>query len=204
MSLPRRRLSSSLIIATLSVLSCLAAAQSTNRQIGTQFEVTADPLVPRPHGKPCVVSLFNGYQFAHFSDTTQTFPFTPPSNCSGPWKKVVFEVNFSENGGVQFDRTASIYLGNTNVYFGTTPEPLAVQTNTWHIERDVTDYSALMMTPQTGTIVLGNCTTDCAPPYNTLNGVFTVSADLEFYPEDQGDQDRRGIPDMVLQLQQSN
>jgi len=75
-----------------------------------------------------------------------------------------------------------MFLGNTNIYFGTTPEPLATATNTWHIERDVTDYAALFSIPQPGTIVLGNCTTDCPPPYNTLNGVFTVNASLEFYP----------------------
>ena len=181
---------SSLIVAALSllVIPFAATGQSTNRQIGTQFEVTADPVIPRPHGQPCKVQLFTGYTFAFFSDTTQTFPFAPPSSCTGPWKKVVFEADFSENGGVQFDRTASIFLNNTNVYFGTTPEPLAVLTNTWHVERDITDYSALLATPQTGTIVLGNCTTDCPPPYNTLlNGIFTVNADLEFYPVEQGE-----------------
>jgi len=195
----------------------LAAAQSTNRQIGTQLEVTADPVVPRPHQKPCVVPLFTGYQFALFSETTQTFSFTPPSKCSGPWAKVVFEADFSENAGVQFDRTASMYLGNTNIYFGTTPEPLQNATNTWHVERDVTDYSALLASPQAGTMVLQNCTTDCPPPYNTLlNGVFTVNADLEFYPaqghgqnqQGQGQQaqdqpDGRNVPDMVLPMVQT-
>jgi len=180
-----------------------ASAQSTKRQIGTQFEVTADPVVPRPHIKPCTVQLFSGFTFAHFSDTAQTFPFTPPTNCSGPWQKVVLEINFSENGGVQFDRTASMYIANTDVYFGTTPEPLAVDTNTWHVERDITDYASLMAMPQTGTIVLANCTDDCAPPFNTLNGVFTVNADLEFYPANDG-HDRRGIADMVLPLEQVN
>jgi len=198
---------SSLIVAALSllVIPFAATAQSTNRQIGTQFEVTADPVIPRPHGQPCKVQLFTGYTFAFFSDTTQTFPFAPPSGCTGPWKKVVFEADFSENGGVQFDRTASIFLNNANIYFGTTPEPLAVLTNTWHVERDITDYSALLATPQTGTIVLGNCTTDCPPPYNTLlNGIFTVNADLEFYPVEQGESAAKGIPDMVLPLEQSN
>ncbi len=196
-----------LIVAAFSwlLIPTVARAQSTNRQVGTQFEVTADPVVPRPHAQPCKVQLFTAYQFAFFSDTTQTFPFAPPSSCSGPWEKVVFEADFSENGGVQFDRTASIFLNNTNVYFGTTPEPLAVLTNTWHVERDITDYSALLATPQTGTIVLGNCTTDCPPPYNTLlNGVFTVNADLEFYPLEQGELAPKGIADMVLPLEQSN
>src|SRR5579863_9734706 len=203
------------------VLTSPALAQSTNRQIGTQFTVTAEPLVPRPHGQPCVVPLFASYQFAFFSESTQTFQFTPPGNCSGPWEKVVFEMDFSENGGTQFDRTASLYLANANLYFGTTPEPLATLTNTWHVERDVTDYSALLAAPQTGTMVLANCTTDCPPPYNTfLNGVFTVSADLEFYPAEKGhdDQssnksadkkDKRDVrdhrtPDQVLPLVQSN
>lgn len=179
-------------------------AQSTNRQIGTQFEVTADPLVPRPAEQPCVVPLFANYQFAFFSESTQTFEFTPPGNCSGPWEKVVFEADFSENGGVQFDRTASIYLANANIYFGTTPEPLATLTNTWHVEREITDYSALLALPQQGTIVLANCTTDCPPPYNTeLNGVFTVNADLEFYPA-QGNNGVAPTPDQVLPLVQSN
>jgi Peptide N-acetyl-beta-D-glucosaminyl asparaginase amidase A len=189
-------------------------AQSTNRQIGTQFEVTADPLVLRPHSEPCVVPLFGNYQFAHFSDSTQTFQFTPSSNCAGPWEKVVLDVDFSENGGRQFDRTVSLYVANASLYFGTTPEPLPTLTNAWHIERDITDYGALFAIPQQGTIVLANCTVDCPPPYNTLlTGVFTVNASLEFYPaqrrhgDDGGRADEhRGkrAPDQVLALTQIN
>lgn len=213
------RLRLSLIATLITALAVLAIcpkavfAQSTNRQIGTQFEVTADPVVPRPREQPCVVPLFANYQFAFFSESTQTFEFAPPGNCSGPWEKVVFEADFSENGGTQFDRTASLYLANANLYFGTTPEPLAVLTNYWHVERDITDYSALLAGPQQGTIVLANCTTDCPPPYNTyLNGVFTVSADLEFYPAASGGAENSGerndqlerMPDQVLPLTQSN
>ena len=186
-------------------------AQSTNRQIGTQFEVTADPPVQRPEEKPCVVPLFTGDQFAFFSDTDKTFEFAPPATCVGPWKKVILDVDFSENGGRQFDRTASLYLANANLYFGTTPEPLPALTNTWHIERDVTDYSALFAIPQQGTMVLQNCTTDCPPPYNTLlTGIFTVSARLEFYPARREDRrrsaDSRGqrTPDQILPLEQPN
>jgi hypothetical protein len=194
------------LLATCFLTTSPALAQSTNRQIGTQFEVTAEPLVQRPHSQPCVVSLFANYEFAFFSESTQTFQFAPP-NCTGPWEKVVLEADFSENGGVQFDRTASLYLANANLYFGTTPEPLATLTNTWHVERDVTDYAALLAAPQQGTIVLANCTTDCPPPYNTfLNGVFTVNADLEFYPaEKAGSDDGAQRPaDQVLPLVQSN
>jgi len=195
-----------LVFASILLLptSQFVSAQSTRRQIGTQLEATADPVIPRPHVKPCTVPLFANYQFAHFSDTSQTFQFTPPANCTGPWKKIVFEANFSENAGAQFDRTATVFVNNTNIYFGTTPEPLATVTNTWHVERDITDYAALFSMPQAGTIVLANCTTDCPPPYNTLNGVFMVNADLEFYPETDADSDDGRAPDVVLPLQQSN
>jgi hypothetical protein len=184
------------------VLGNISLAQSQNRQVGTQYTVTADPLVPRPSEQPCKVQLFSGYQFAFFSESEQTFQYTPPADCPGPWAAVVFEADFSENAGQQFDRTASIYLANADIYFGTTPEPLFTLTNTWHVERDVTDYSALLATQQPGTIVLPNCTTDCPPPYNTLlNGIFTVNADLEFYPLKNRGQAR---PDAVMPLLQPN
>ena len=207
MHFPHRCVHRVLIAALLTpfLMSTAVLAQSTNRQVGTQFEVTADPLVPRPHEKPCVVTLFSNYTFAFFSDTAKTFQFTPP-NCSGPWKKIVLEADFSENGGRQFDRTASMYLGNANIYFGTTPEPLPTLTNTWHVERDITDYSALLSVPQQGTMILQNCTTDCPPPYNTeLTGVFTVNADLKFYPADnRGHGNASSLPDVVLPLVQIN
>jgi hypothetical protein len=209
---PRRSclppLTFAVVLAALLLLTAASLAQSTNRQVGTQFTVTADPLVPRPHQQPCVVPLFTNYRFAFFSDTAQTFPIAPPSGCAGPWKKVVFEADFSENGGRQFDRTAAIFFANANIYFGTTPEPLQTLTNTWHIEREVTDYSALLTTPQQGTIILANCTTDCPAPYNTLlTGIFTVNANLEFYPATHDDdEDGRGqrVPDQVLPLLQIN
>jgi hypothetical protein len=192
------------IAGALLICAYSVSAQSTNRQIGTQTTVTADPLVTRPHTKSCIVPLFSNYQFAFFSQTNQNFQVAPPSGCAGPWEKVVLDVNFSENAGVQFDRTVSMYVGNANVYFGTTPEPLRNATNTWHIERDVTDYSALFANQQQGTIVLQNCTTDCPPPFNTrLNGVFTVSAKLEFYPT-PGQSSAPRTPDAVLPLVQSN
>ena len=86
------------ILAALLITTMSAQAQSTNRKIGTQTTVTADPLVPRPREKPCVIPLFTKFQFALFSQTTQTFAFAPaPPSCSGPWEKVVLDVDFREN-----------------------------------------------------------------------------------------------------------
>ncbi|HZQ19482.1 MAG TPA: peptide-N4-asparagine amidase [Terriglobales bacterium] len=196
-------LASLLMLSALPFLSTTLQAQSNNRQTGTSLTVTADPLVPRPHTKPCVVSLFTGYQFAFFADTTQNFQFAPPADCQGPWEKVVLDVNFSENAGRQFDRTAELYLGDTNLYFGTTPEPIPTAANNWHIERDITDYSALLTKTQQGFMILQNCTTDCGAPYNTeLNGVFTVNAEIEFFPAQRHDRSPR-VPAVVLPLVQA-
>jgi hypothetical protein len=165
-------LSQKLLIAVFAALAF--AATLAHSQVGTSLEVTADPPVPRPHTTPCTVTLLSNQAFADFSN--KPFAYTPPANCPGPWSKVVFEGDFSIQAGVQFDRTAEVFLGNVDIYFGTTAEPLQSQTDTWHVERDVTDYSELLTTPQTGFASLGNL---IEPGLNSvIFGTFT----LEFYP----------------------
>src|ERR1700733_3901787 len=139
----------------------LSLAQSANSTIsssqftvGSSLEATADPPVPRPHTKHCEVTLLTNQAFADFNN--KTFNFTPPADCPGPWSKVIFTGDFSIQPGVQFDRTGLVFLGNMNIYFGTTAEPLQNQTDTWHVERDLTDYSSLFKTPQSGFAILGN------------------------------------------------
>src|SRR5262249_29364745 len=105
-------------------------------QIGSPNTPTADPPVPRPRTPPRVVQLFNNIAFANFSP--KLFSFTPPASCPGPWAKVVLEADFSIQAGRQFDRTANIWIGGTNVYFGTTSEPSRTVARSWHIERDLT------------------------------------------------------------------
>jgi Peptide N-acetyl-beta-D-glucosaminyl asparaginase amidase A len=169
------------LLALTSTASILAEpnqeSDSTSQyQIGTSLEATADPLVPRPHTTPCTVTLLSNQAFANFSN--QPFAYTPPASCPGPWAKVVFEGDFSIQAGVQYDRTAEVFLGNVDIYFGTTAEPLQNVTDTWHIERDLTDYSALFTTTQSGFASLGNL---IEPGLNSvIYGTFT----LEFYPAD--------------------
>src|SRR5271168_4786978 len=136
--------------------------------VGSQNTVTADPPVSRPHGKPCVVQLYSGVQFADF--TPKTYQYAPPSECAGPWEKVVFTADFSVSAGVQFDRTAQVFLGHVNIYYGTTAEPGSTLAPAWHVERDLTDYSALFKTAQTGEVDLGNLVN------SMYTGVITGSA----------------------------
>jgi hypothetical protein len=157
-------------------------------QIGSSNPVSAEPLVSRPTTKPCTVTLFTNQAFENFN--SPTFPYTPPSNCPGPWAKVVFTADFTVVGSPQYDRTANLYIGQSLVYFGTTAEPSSINP-AWHVERDVTDLSATLQTPQTTTVNLGN--NMCCG----LNGIPYMSAALEFYPANAANPAPR-TPDIVI------
>ncbi len=146
-------------------------------QVGSPQPATADPTVPRPHTTPCVVQLFSNLEFADF--TPKTFSYTPPSECSAPWRKVVFTADFTVTEGRQFDRTASFYIGHANVYYGTTAEPSSTVSPSWHVERDVTDLSAIFKTAQSGEADLGNFVGVSGGV--TYNGIIYANAALEFY-----------------------
>lgn len=163
-------------------------------QIGSANTATADPPVPRPETTPCVVQLFSNIAFADFSP--KLFSFTPPAACPGPWAKVVLEADFSIQAGRQFDRTANIWIGGANVYFGTTSEPSGTVARSWHIERDLTDYSALFATPQNGSVDLGNLVN------STFTSILFGTAELQFYPLERRHDGRR-TADLVLPLSSS-
>jgi Peptide N-acetyl-beta-D-glucosaminyl asparaginase amidase A len=172
-------LRSALMITAVAVLAAAgigsgAAGAQNNPTIGSPNTVTASPGVPRPATTPCTVALFTNQQFADFNP--KDFNYTPPADCPGPWAKVVLEVDLSIDAGNQFDRTAQISLGNVNIYYGTTAEPYSNFGPSWHVERDLTDYSALFTTPQSGNANLGNLVN------STYTSVLTGSATLQFYP----------------------
>jgi hypothetical protein len=152
---------------------------------------TADPPVPRPNETPCVVQLFSNVQFTNFTPTT--FPYSPPAACPGPWKKVIFEGDFSVSAGRQFDRTGSVWIAGTNFYFGTTAEPSATVSPSWHVGRDVTDLSPVLYAASSGTIVLGNIVN------GTYTGIISASGKLEFFPA-HTPADTARVPDAVYPL----
>ncbi|HYU36240.1 MAG TPA: peptide-N4-asparagine amidase [Thermoanaerobaculia bacterium] len=156
---------------------CLTApglALAGTPTIGSPDTVTADPTVPRPATTPCAVQLFSHVAFADF--TPKPFTYTPPAACPGPWAKVVLEGDFSVTAGRQFDRTAQIAVGHVNIYYGTTQEPSRTVSPTWHVERDLTDYTSLFQAAQSGEVNLGNLVN------STFTGIIDGSARLLFYP----------------------
>jgi hypothetical protein len=146
--------------------------------IGSANTVSADPNVTRPSTTPCVVQLFSGAQFFDFN--VENFTYSPPADCPGPWAKVVLEADINLNPGIQYDRTANFWLGPVNIYFGTTAEPSPNQGPSWHIENDLTDYSSIFYTAQSGQANIGN-TLCCG-----LTSTIYASASLEFYPVPAG------------------
>lgn len=162
-------------------------------QVGSSNPVTAAPLVSRPHTTPCIVPLFQEQAFADFN--LKSFSYTPPSACPGPWSKVVFTADFTVTEGRQFDRTAAFYLGHANIYYGTTAEPRAALSPSWHVERDVTDLSAIFKSPETGEANIGNFIGVSGGV--TYNGIIYANAALEFYPPSHEDGAPR-VPDVVV------
>jgi Peptide N-acetyl-beta-D-glucosaminyl asparaginase amidase A len=152
---------------------------------------SADMPVPRPGTTACVVPLFAGLTFADFSP--KPFEYSPPTGCRGPWAKVVLEADFSVTAGRQFDRTATIGLGGATIYFGTTAEPSRTLAPSWHVERDLTDLSALFAGPQSGQISIGNVVN------TTYTGILGASAKLDFYPADERNPAPR-VADVVVPL----
>lgn len=143
--------------------------------VGSSNPVTPEPPVARPTTTPCTVTLFSELGFADYS--AKPLRYAPP-RCAGPWARVVLTVDFTVTAGRQFDRTAQIFLGGVNLYFGTTAEPRSKLAPSWHVERDVTDLSAIFRSSQTGAAILGNTVN------STYTSVVYGTAKLEFYPAD--------------------
>lgn len=157
-----------------------------NGSKGAGYPVTADPPVKHPNETPCVDELFNPHtpplnpsglpvgDFADYAD--HPFNYTPPANCPGPYAKIIFKMHFRVSAGVQYDRTGAVWIGATNVFFGTTAEPGSNASPQWHVERDVTEYAPIFAQPSIGQ----------ASVYNIVNsqytGIIYGRAELDFYP----------------------
>lgn len=153
---------------------------------GAGYPVTATPPVSVPHESPCVDVLFtphtpplfpSGLPVGKFADyTDHPFDYNPPANCPGPYAKIVLHVKFHVSAGVQYDRTGAIWVGATNIFFGTTSEPSPNASPEWDVERDVSEYAPIFAESSTGQ----------ASVYNIVNsqytGIIYGTAKLYFYP----------------------
>lgn len=150
--------------------------QTKGSGVGSENTIAATRPIPHPDTAPCSVPLFTNAEFNNYSP--QTFTYTPPAGCSGPWGAVIFQASFYVTPGIQYDRTGEVSIGGVNIFFGTTPEPSPSFGPSWSVERDVTDYSALFNTAQSGEVDLFNIVN------SQYTGIIYGSAQLLFYPPD--------------------
>jgi hypothetical protein len=163
--------------------------------VGSANPVSAEPPVAHPDTKPCVVPLLTNAAFENFNGAPLIY--APPAGCPGPWAKVILKADFTVTAGVQFDRSAWFYLGDMNIFYGTTAEPGSTMSPSWHIERDLTDLSALFKSSQTGLASIGNIVN------STYTGIIYASATLEFYPADRFNPPAE-VPDLVEPVSSGN
>lgn len=142
-----------LLLLVLTGTAAEAGAQTVAEPIG-QRVIDLTPPVPRPDTKRCVVELFARREFQ--GDAPLPIAYRPPADCPGPWSKVVLEGDFDVTPGTQFDRSADLVLGGVSLFLGTTMEPDERYAPRWRVERDVSDYAALLRRPADGAATLVN------------------------------------------------
>ena len=178
---------------TPAVNAALLGTSSSSNSISTDV-ATVDPPIRLPDTAPVVVPLFTNVQFTDF--VAKSFSFVPPSPTSR-WSKIVFSAHFKCTAGRQFDRTCSVFVGNANVFFGTTAEPSSKSAPEWSVQRDLTDYAELLRTGQDGKVSLGNLVD------SRYTGILSGSAEIDFYPPDKSNPPADSA-DLIIPLNELN
>ncbi|MFB9690792.1 peptide-N4-asparagine amidase [Amycolatopsis plumensis] len=173
-----------LIGAVLSSLLLLPGIASASPVVegDTDDPVTAAPAVTRPDTPHCSVTLADGFR-SNAADGSPRFyegTLTPPKACPGPWAKVVMDQTVTVSGR-QYDRIGDLKIGGTEVWWGTTEEPSGEgrRAITYHFDKDLTPYSALLRTPQPFHGGVENYT---SPIYT---GVYAQTVTLTYYQADR-------------------
>ncbi len=148
----------------------------------TDNPVTAAPAVTRPDTAHCSVTLADAFR-SNAADGSPRFyegTLAPPKACPGPWAKVVMDQTVTVSGR-QYDRIGDLRIGGTEVWWGTTEEPSGEghRAITYHFDKDLTPYSALLRTPQPFRGGVENYT---SPVYT---GVYAQTVTLTFYQADR-------------------
>jgi len=171
----------------------MKSAMKPGIEVNSQNPVTAEPPVTRPRTHSCTRTLADAFPSNTATGTPQNFSgtLTPPADCPGPWSKVVLDWTTSVQGN-QYDRSGSLDIGSTMVYFGTTYEPDPAG-KTYHFAKDLTEYSSLFRSPQAFEGGIGNYTS------SVDTGVYVQTVTLTYYQADRANP-APAVPDTVVGL----
>lgn len=174
--------------AALAMLAPCATAVAQETRI-----VRAAPRVPVPRSQLCEVQLFRGAHLEGDENGVLGFGFTPPAGCRPPWAKVVLSMDLAGSRATAV-RGLALALKDVTLFVGPTPSTTA--SAHWHVERDLTDYSALFKSPGRGTSRALYAFRDgflFVPGVHHLTGTAT----LRFYPPTAAQPAPR-VPDAVF------
>ena len=153
-----------------------AAAAAPTVEINYQNPVTALPPIARPATPSCTVTAMQ-HDFANSYGQPFTGTLTPPANCAGPWSKVVLDWSGSV-AGRQYDRLAGVWIGGSEVFRTSTPEPDPAGIS-WHVDQDISSFIPLLRTPQPLVVDLGNVNN------STYTGIYHMTMTVTYYQADK-------------------
>ncbi len=140
--------------------------------------VTALPPVSAPSGAHCTVTAM-AHDFANSYGAPFTGTLAPPAACPGPWSKVVLDWTGSV-AGRQYDRLINVYIGNTEVFRSSTPEPSPTGIS-WHVAKDISAFIPLLRTTQPVLVELDNIVNE------TYTGIYHTGMTITYYQADRHD-----------------
>lgn len=171
----------------------------TPQLASTNPVASVDPRVPRAAGQPCVVELLHNrpwpQAFVHM-DIDPSITYVPPPACPPPWSKVILKLDVQSSRRTVLD---SIGMDLARVRLFRSGAPHYDGESSWHVERDLTDYSALFRAPHTGRIWSAQNPDAVDWGWDYLQPVYHASAQLLFYPSTAATPAPR-VPDAVIGL----
>ena len=170
-----------------------AAAAAPVLETNYQNPVTALPPIARPATPSCTVTAMQ-HDFANSYGQPFVGTLTPPAACPGPWSKVVLDWSGSV-AGRQYDRLAGVWIGGSEVFRTSTPEPDPAGIS-WHVDQDISAFTPLLRTPQPLVVDLGNVVND------TYTGTYHMTMTVTYYQADKHNPEA-AHSDVVLPISQS-